>query len=336
MCQCKHHGQAVRSATARHSATCERPAGSPSPLVVGLLLAVLSASPPSGRIRSRRSRPGCAGGRCADAQAAIETLVPPSFNSTGPFSSADRRTHLRPGPPCGSSRRCSSLVPAIDPLRPAWSRPCSIGQARFTLRAAGRASKPSQLFLFTGRQPDRCTPIEEAVLTLTDPAALVAAVVSARRRLGAGMPGADPSGPAPGKRDAWLDRVRRAADRRRGAGTVAARPAGRSAVSAQYAALWAKSFQLGEFLFQLDPRTGRGGHRSVGSCRAPPRTGWDRARLRHRHPRARQQQGPLSSGMRVEDRRRLGRLAVRPGSAGCGSVRRRRSPDAFEAEHYEI
>jgi len=196
-----------------------------------------------------------------------------------------------------------------------------IGQARFTLDPPD-AIEAGQLELFTGERSLEA-PVEEAVLVLSKQEAI--AELLAR----------------PPIRDLRPDQIERAEElhriwledpERRASGvesSIFKFLIGDESFQ-EYFALWCRSFEMGEFVFQFDPEDQE--QITLASFRPIDITNWERARLRH-HIRVQQRKGRWL-GVRVQD---LGfwdiwlSTAWSPteGQPPPGNV-------GFETEHYEL
>lgn len=211
------------------------------------------------------------------------------------------------------------LVPALVAGRPAEL--VFIGHARFRLDP-GDEIEAGQLELFTGaRALD--APVEEVVLAF-------GAEDEARRLLDRPRAGA--------LRPDLVERVRTIHDRwlagaeRRTLGVAAGLFRARvgDGPYARFVALWCKSFELGELVYQLDPEDAEA--MTLASFTPIDVSRWEERRLR-RHIRTEQRKGRWL-GLRVED---LGSWDVwssmpwepQSGEAFPGAV-------GFEARHYEI
>ncbi len=196
-----------------------------------------------------------------------------------------------------------------------------VGQARVRLEPPDDI-EAGQLELFTGERSLEA-PVEEAVLVLANPAPLEALLARpaphelrpelARRVLGL--------------YDQWL----RGAERRRsGVEANIFNALAGDRVFADYFAVWCRSFELGDFVLQLDPEDVE--PITLASFRPAEVQGWQRARLRHQIRV--QQRKDRWLNLRLED---LGSWDVwlstawapPAGPALPGNV-------GFETEHYEI
>jgi hypothetical protein len=196
-----------------------------------------------------------------------------------------------------------------------------IGQARFHLDAPDPI-EAGQLELFTGERSLEA-PVEEAVLVLANQEA----VAELLRR----PPPREIRGEllerAEGIHRRWLDRAER-----RGAGIESAifkLLVGDQAFQ-QYFALWCHSFELGDFVYQLDPEEQE--QVTLASFRPLELTNWERMRLRH-ELRVQQRKGRWLD-LRVQD---LGSWDVWLSTAWKPSM----GPPlpgnvGFESEHYEL
>ena len=196
-----------------------------------------------------------------------------------------------------------------------------VGQARFRLEPPD-AIEAGQLELFTGERSLEA-PVEEAVLVLANQEA-VAELLS-------GPPPHEVRPELRARAEAihrrWLDRTERGQ-----AGVEAAifKHLIGDAAFRQYFALWATSFELGDFVYQLDPEEQE--QITLASFRPMELTGWERLRLKH-HIRAQQRKGRWLD-VRVED---LGAWDVWM-SMSWDSGRGPETPGTigFEPEHYEL
>lgn len=206
-----------------------------------------------------------------------------------------------------------------------------VGRARFRLDPPDEI-EAGQLQLFTGR-PSLDTRVDRAVLVLSDAEAV-------RRLLERPAPAPQPAGspadapPATGGRArarevhrAWLSSTER-----RHSGVEPAMFLHRvgDPLYRRFFAVWMRSTELGEFLYQLDPEDEE--ELTLAAFTSVDVTGWDRRRLA-RHLRLQQRKGRWL-GVRVED---LGAWDVWM-SADAGPPGRP-SPDrraAFEIRHYDL
>jgi len=163
-----------------------------------------------------------------------------------------------------------------------------IGQARFRLEPPDEI-EAGQLELFTGER-SLDAPVEEAVLVLANPAAVAKLLERpAPREIRAEL-----RERAERIHRDWLDRTER-----RSAGIEAALfklLIGDEAFR-QYFALWCNSFELGDFVYQLDPEEQE--QITLASFRPVELTSWERLRLRHQL-RVQQRKGRWLD-VRVED-----------------------------------
>ncbi len=196
-----------------------------------------------------------------------------------------------------------------------------IGQARFLLEAPDEI-EAGQLELFTGERALEA-PVEEAVLVLANEEAVAEL-----------LRGPPPHEVRPELRARaeeihrrWLDRTER---RRAGVESAIFKLLVGDEAFQQYFALWGHSFELGDFVYQLDPEEQE--QITLASFHPIELTGWERLRVKH-HIRVQQRKGRWLD-VRVED---LGawdvwmsrswspsRGPVLPGTVG------------FESEHYEL
>jgi len=210
------------------------------------------------------------------------------------------------------------------PARLGGGRPLEwvlIGQATFRLEPPDEI-EAAQIELFTGERT-LDVPVEEAVLVPFADGTLAEFTAGVAPR---GLR-AEQVQRAAGIHREWLD-----GPVRRGVGVEAALLGALvgDPLLAGYAALWCRSFEAGEFLYQLDPEDAE--QVTVASFRGLTLGAWERARLRHQI-RVEQRKGRFLD-TRVED---LGAWDVWLSTplAGPGGAPRP-APAALEAEHYEI
>ena len=196
-----------------------------------------------------------------------------------------------------------------------------IGQARFRLEAPDEI-EAGQLELFTGERALE-VPVEEAVLVLANEGAVA--------ELLRGPPPHEVRPELKARAEEihrrWLDRAER---RRAGVESAIFKLLVGDEAFQQYFALWCHSFELGDFVYQLDPEEQE--QITLASFRPIDLTGWERLRLKH-HIRVQQRKGRWLD-VRLEN---LGAWDVwmsrswspNRGPALPGTV-------GFEPEHYEL
>lgn len=196
-----------------------------------------------------------------------------------------------------------------------------VGQARVRLEAPDDI-EAGQLELFTGERSLEA-PVEEAVLVLANPKAVEALLAS---------PAPHELRPELASRvldlyDRWLGGAER---RRAGVEANIFKALIGDRVFADYFAVWCRSFELGDFVLQLDPEDVE--PITLASFRPAELQGWERARLRHQI-RVQQRKNRWLN-LRLED---LGSWDVwlstawgpQAGPALPGNV-------GFETKHYEL
>jgi hypothetical protein len=196
-----------------------------------------------------------------------------------------------------------------------------IGQARFLLDAPDEI-EAGQLELFTGERSLEA-PVEEAVLVLANDEAVA--------ELLRGPPPHEVRPELKARAEdihrRWLERAER---RLAGVESAIFKLLIGDEAFQQYFALWCHSFELGDFVYQLDPEEQE--QITLASFHPIELTGWERLRLKH-HIRVQQRKGRWLD-VRVED---LGAWDVwmsrswspRRGPALPGTA-------GFEPEHYEL